>query len=186
MALEKVSDSHPMRSSPHDQRPGPEGGRQPRAHQSARPISHENAFTQPSQQPGFNEWPLVPGMLPWTRGAPYDYTATMQGGWYLPPLAPYQHLYQPGMHPPYHRPYGEGIPQVNYNAQQAAGNHGPDYYLGGIRGGYGTSTHYHHDPTSLGQSATLPDVTAANTSLDVPEPDAPRLGSRMPSKSPHE
>ena len=66
MALEKVSDSHPMRSSPHDQRPGPEGGRQPRAHQSARPISHENAFTQPSQQPGFNEQPLAPGMLPWT------------------------------------------------------------------------------------------------------------------------
>ena len=45
--------------------------------------------------------------------------------------------------------------------------------------------YYHHDLTSLGQSATLPDVTAANTSLDVPEPDAPRLGSHMLSKSPH-
>jgi len=80
----------------------------------------------------------------------------------------------------------EGGPQANYNAQQAATNHGPDYYSGGIHGGYGTTTPYHCDPTSLRQSATLPDVATANTSPDVPVPDAPRLGPCMLSESPRE
>ena len=92
-------------------------------------------------------------------------------------MTPYLPFYQPTMHPPYHGSYTEGAPQANYNAQQAAVNHGPDYYLGGIRGGYGTST-------SLGQSTTLPDVAAASTSLDVPVPNALRLGSRALSESP--
>jgi len=180
------SDLHTVRSGSHDQHLGPEGGRHPHAHQDARSMSHENAFMQPSQQHGFNERPLAPVMPPWTRGALYDYTAALQGGWYPPPLVPYLHLYQPGMHPPYHRPYAEGGPQANYNAQQAAANHGPDYYSGGIHGGYGTTTPYHRDPTSLGQSATLPDVATANTSPDVPVPDAPHLGPRTLSESPRE
>ena len=118
-------------------------------------------------------------MPPWMQGAPYDYGAALRAGWYPLPMTPYPPFYPPTMHPPYHGSYAEGAPQANYNAQPAAINHGPDYYLGGIRGGYGTST-------SLGQSASLPDVAAASTNLDVPVPNAPRLGSRALSESPLE
>ena len=177
------SDSHSVRSGSHDQHPGPEGGRQPHAHQSSHPISYENTFTPASQQHGFSEQPHASGMPPWMpQGAPYDYAAALRAGWYPPPMAPYPPFYQPPMHPPYRGSYAEGAPQAN-NAQQAGIHHGPDY-PGGIRGGYGTSTHHHHIPTSRGQSTTLPDVTAASTSLDVPVPNAPRFGSCALPESP--